>query len=112
MYQCEETSLAQLEKKTPPRNCQIRHVGCICVLLDSPSEQPDPIVLRSNILNITETTQEIKKYVPKNKTSKIYTSQASLPHLQGKKTESDIVYHTPGQYDTEPHKMNLHRIGR
>ena len=26
--------------------------------------------------------------------------------------EADIVYHTPGKYDTEPHRLNLHRRGR
>ena len=33
---------------TPPRNCQVLHIGCICVLPDAPSEQPEPILIRSS----------------------------------------------------------------
>ena len=34
------------ETCTPPRNCQVRHIRCICVLPDAPSERMYPRVLR------------------------------------------------------------------
>ena len=44
------------ETSTPPCNCQVRQIECIGVLPDAPSERPDPRVLRSNIVTLTETT--------------------------------------------------------
>ena len=70
------------ETCTPPRNCQVRHIGCICVLLDAPSERPDPRVLRSTILNYTATTQGIQNTRPTNKTPESYTSKTYPSHLQ------------------------------
>ena len=76
------------EKNTPPRNCQVRHIGFICVLPDAPSEQPDPRFLRLNIFTPTATTQGLQNSRPNNQTSENYTSKASPPHLQADK-------HTP-----------------
>ena len=70
------------ETNTPPRNCQVRHIGCICVLLDAPSERPDPRVLKSKILNTTATTQGLKNARPNNQTPERYTIKSSPPHLQ------------------------------
>ena len=70
------------ETCTPQRNCQVRHIGCICVLPDAPSERPDPRVLRSNILNHTSTTQGLQNTRPTNKTPKSYTSKTYPSHLQ------------------------------
>ena len=70
------------ETKNPPRNCQVLHIGCICILLDAPSEGPDPRVLRSVILNHTATTQGLQNTRPTNKTPEIYTSKAYPSHLQ------------------------------
>ena len=72
----------------PPRNCQVRHIGCICVLTDAPSERPEHRVLRSNILTPRATTQGIENAIPNNQTPEIYTSKASPTHLQAEK-------HTP-----------------
>ena len=58
------------EINNPPRKCQVRHIGCICILLDAPSERPDPRVLRSNILNLTATTKGLKNVIPNNKNHK------------------------------------------
>ena len=82
---CEETSSAQPGKNTPPWNCQFCHIGCICVLPDAPLEQPDPRVLRSKILTLTETTKGLHKSVPNNKTLEIYTSKSSPSHIQADK---------------------------
>ena len=70
------------ETCTPPRNCQVCHIGCICVLPDAPSERPDPRFLRSNILNHIATTQGLQNSRPTNKTPKSYTSKTYPSHLQ------------------------------
>ena len=70
------------ETCTPPRNCQVRHIGCICVILDAPSEQPDPRLLRSNILNHAATTQGLQNNRPTNKTPKSYTRKTYPSRLQ------------------------------
>ena len=70
------------ETCTPPRNCQVCHIGCSCVLPDAPSERPDPRVLRSNILNYTATTQGLQNTRTTNKTSKRYTRKTYPSHLQ------------------------------
>ena len=77
------------ETNTPPRNCQVRHIGCICVLPDAPSERPDPRFLRSNILTLTETTKELQNAGPNNETSEIYTSKSSPTHLEADKHTSE-----------------------
>ena len=61
--------LKNRETYTPLLNCQVRHIGCICFLPDAPSDQPNPRVLRSNILNHTVKTQGIQNARPTNKTS-------------------------------------------
>ena len=65
------------ETNTLPRNCQILHIGYICVLPYAPLEQPDPRVLRPKIPIITETTQGIQNYGPNNETSKSYSSTST-----------------------------------
>ena len=77
------------ETNTPPRNCKIRHIGCICVLPEAPSERPGPRELRSNILTLTEKTTELQKSGPNNKTSKSYTTKASPSHLKVYKHTSE-----------------------
>ena len=77
------------ETNTPPWNCQVLHIGCICVLPDAPSDRPNPRVLRSNIVTITETTKGIQNAGPNNETSEIYTSKASPPYLQANKPTSE-----------------------
>ena len=77
------------ETNTPPRNCQVRHIGCICFLPDAPSERPDPRVLRPNILTLTETTTGIQNSGNIKKTSKNYTRKSSLSHLQADKHTSE-----------------------
>ena len=76
------------ETNTPPRHCQVRHIGCIYVLPDAPSEQPDPRFLRSNIHNLTATTQGLKNARPNNQTSESYSRKSNAPHIQADK-------HTP-----------------
>ena len=76
------------ETNNPSHNCQVRHIGCICVLPDAPSERPKPRVLRSNILTITEITMGLQNAGPKNETQESYTRKATPPHLQADK-------HTP-----------------
>ena len=75
-------------ENTPPRNCQVLHIVCICVLTGAPLERPEPRVLRSNIPNLTVTNQGLRNDRPKNQTSEIYTSKASTPHLQAEKYTS------------------------
>ena len=70
------------ETYTPPRKCQVRHIGCICVLPDAPSEQPDPRVLRSKILTPTAATQEIQNSRPNKQTPESYTVKASPAYLK------------------------------
>ena len=77
------------EKNTPPQNCQVRNIGCICVLIDAPLERPNPRVLRSNILTIIATTKGLKNAGPNNKTPESYTRKASPPHLQADKHTSE-----------------------
>ena len=57
------------ETNTPPRNGQVRHIECICILPKAPLERPEPTVLRSNILILTEKTQWLKNAGPNNKKS-------------------------------------------
>ena len=76
-------------KNTPKRNCQVRHIGFICVLPDAPSDQPDPRFLRSNILTFIETTKGLQNAGPNNKTSKSYTIKASPSQLQSYKHTSE-----------------------
>ena len=73
------------ETNTPPRKCQLQHIGCIFVLLDAPSEQPEPRFLRSNILTLKATTKGLQNAGPKNETSEIYTIKDIPPHLQADK---------------------------
>ena len=77
------------ETNTPPRNCQVCHIGCICVLIDAPLERPNPRVLMSNILTIIATTKGLKNAGPNNKTLESYTRKASPPHLQADKHTSE-----------------------
>ena len=58
------------ETNTPPRNYQVRHIVCIFVLVDAPLERTNPRVLRSNILNFTETTRGHKMLDPTMKYQK------------------------------------------
>ena len=74
------------ETNNPRRNCQVRHIGCICILLDAPSERPNPRVFRSKFLTITATTKGLQKVGTNNETSESYTSKSSPPHIQAKKT--------------------------
>ena len=73
------------EKNTHPRNYQVRHIGCIYVLPDAPLERPDPRVLRSKIITLTETTKGLKNSGPNNETSESYTRKTSPPHIQADK---------------------------
>ena len=66
------------ETNNPPRNCQVRHNGCICVLPDAPSDGPKPGFLMSNILTTTSTTQGLQNDRPNNQTSEIYTRKIVL----------------------------------
>ena len=77
------------EINTPPRNFQVRQIGCICVLPDAPLEQPNPRVLRSNIITLTETTNGLQNSGPNNKTSESYTRKAIPPYLQADKHTSE-----------------------
>ena len=77
------------ETTTSPRNCQVRHIGCICILPDAPPEGPNPRGLRSNILTITETNKGLKNSGSKSKTSKRYTRKSSPSHLQADKHTSE-----------------------
>ena len=85
------------ETNTPPRNCQVRHIRCICILPEAPSERPDPRVIRSNILTITDTTQGLQNAGPKNETSKSYTRKTSPPHLQAEKHTSEHSHCSTGR---------------
>ena len=61
------------ESNTPSRNCQVRHIGCICVLPDATSGLPDPRFLRSNILTLIDTTKGLKNAGSNKETSERYT---------------------------------------
>ena len=76
------------ETNTPPRNCQVIHIGCICVLPDAPLERPDPRVLRSKILNPTATTQGIKTLDPPTKHQKVIPAKLVL-HIY-KRTDTHL----------------------
>ena len=89
------------EKNTPPWNCQVRHIGCICVLLDAPSEQPDPRVLRSNILTLAETTMGLQNAGPNNKTSESYTSKAIPSYIQAYKHTSEHIHRPTHTHPSE-----------
>ena len=80
------------ETNTPPQNCLVRHIGCICIFLYATLERTDPRFLRSNILTLTETTKGIQHFGPNNKTSESYTSKASLPHIQADKHTSEHIH--------------------
>ena len=54
------------ETNNPQRNCQVRHIRCICILPDAHSERPGPKVLRSNILNLVKTTKGLQNAGPNN----------------------------------------------
>ena len=69
------------ETNTPPRNCQVLHIQCIYVLPDETSEQPDPIVLRSNILTFAATTEGLQNARHNNQKPEIYNTKAIPPHL-------------------------------
>ena len=73
---------------TPPQNYQVRHIGCICVLPDAPSERPDPRVLRSNIFNPTETTQGLQTLDPPTKYQKAIPAKLVL-HIY-KRTDTHL----------------------
>ena len=80
------------ETNTPPRNFQVIHIGCICILLDAPLEQPNPRFLRSNILTLTETTKGLQNSGTNNKTPESYSRKVSPPHLQEDKHTSDYSH--------------------
>ena len=80
------------ETNTPPRKCQVLHIGCICVLPEAPSEQPEHRVLRSNNLTLIVTTQGLQNARPNNQISEIYTSKASSPHLKADKNTPEHSY--------------------
>ena len=84
------------ETKTPPRNFQVRHIGCICVLLDAPLERPEPRFLMSNIITLTATTKGIQNAGPNNETSENYTIKTSPPHLQDDKRTSEHSHRSTG----------------
>ena len=63
---------------SPPQNYQVRHIVCICVLTDAPSEQNNPRVLRSKTLTLTETTNGIKTMDPTMKHQKAIPAKLVL----------------------------------
>ena len=89
--QYDKTSLAQPGGESPPRSCEVLHIGCICILLEAPSEQPGPRVLRSNIPTLIATTKGLQNAIPNNQTSQRYTRKASTPHLQAVKHTSEHI---------------------
>ena len=76
------------ETYTPPRNCQVRHIGCICALLDVPSERPEPRVLRSKILIPPATTQGLQNARPTKKNQKAIPAKLVL-HIY-KRTDTHL----------------------
>ena len=77
------------EINSPPCNCQVRPIGCIYVLPDAPSEQPNSRVLISNILTLIDTPKGLQNAGSNNKTSEIYTRKSIPSHIQADKHTSE-----------------------
>ena len=84
------------ETNNPPHNCQVHHIGCICVLPDAPLGLPIPRILMLNILTLTVTDKGVQKSRPNNQTSESYTSKYIPPHIQAEKHTSEHSYRPTG----------------
>ena len=68
------------EIKTPPRNSQIRHIGCICVLPDSSSKKPNPRRIGTKTPYTTAAATGLKIIGPPHQTPEGHPGQSSDPH--------------------------------